>query len=82
MSQFYLFYFAAYFEKITTINFQFRIVIGWWNSRKMISRRRSSRQDRRMIEDTKTRKQWVEDYKLVSYGPQALFPEYLEMGME
>lgn len=26
-------------------------------------------------------KQWVEDYKLVPFGPQALFPEYLEMGL-
>lgn len=24
--------------------------------------------------------QWVEDYKLLPWGPQALFPEYLEMG--
>jgi len=25
--------------------------------------------------------QWVRDFKLVEWGPQGLFPEYLEMGM-
>lgn len=25
--------------------------------------------------------QWVKDFKLVEWGPQGLFPEYLEMGM-
>ena len=26
-------------------------------------------------------RQWVKDFRLVEWGPQGLFPEYLEMGM-
>lgn len=26
------------------------------------------------------KKPWIEDYKLLDWGPRGLFPEYLEMG--
>ncbi len=51
----------------------FRIFYTWWNTRKVENQKTHFHSDAEI-------KQWVEDYKLVPFGPQALFPEYLEMG--
>lgn len=31
-------------------------------------------------ESSKSKPQWVKDFKLMEWGPRSLFPEYLEMG--
>lgn len=47
------------------------LIYKWWYTRKVPDKEEYQKTDSR---------QWVEDYKLLSWGPQALFPEYLEMG--
>ncbi|XP_054270658.1 anoctamin-1 isoform X2 [Macrosteles quadrilineatus] len=47
------------------------IVWKWWNSRHLKQRSAKGRAS-----------QWEKDYKLVEWGSQALFPEYLEMVLQ
>ncbi|KAK7582131.1 hypothetical protein V9T40_013576 [Parthenolecanium corni] len=52
------------------------IFYRWWNTRRVKGHRKTHGSYGTEI------KQWVEDYKLVPFGPQALFPEYLEMVLQ
>lgn len=58
--------------------------LNWFNSLTENTGRldnvKSSSEEKDLAASVK--KPWIEDYKLLDWGPRGLFPEYLEMGNE
>jgi len=56
--------------------------LNWFNSLTentgRLDNQKSSSEEKDLAAAVK--KPWIEDYKLLDWGPRGLFPEYLEMG--
>jgi len=60
---------------ISVVNLHCSLLLRWWNTFKIKTGLQA--EDK---ENGRIKKQWIEDYKLLGWGPNGLFPEYLEMG--
>jgi len=56
--------------------------LNWFNSLTENTGRLDNQKSSSEEEDlaAAVKKPWIEDYKLLDWGPRGLFPEYLEMG--
>jgi len=56
--------------------------LNWFNSLTENTGRLDTLKSTSEEEDlaTAVKKPWIEDYRLLDWGPRGLFPEYLEMG--
>lgn len=62
----------------TVLEMLFPLFYKWMNTIKVHMSYKEERKNRR--NSSRTFLPWVRDYKLVTWGPRSLFPEYLEMG--
>lgn len=64
------------------INVFVSVGLNWFNSLTentgRLDNQKSSSEEKDLAASVK--KPWIEDYKLLDWGPRGLFPEYLEMG--